>query len=120
MDDVELTLPVPPSANRMTRFVSGRGKVAHSSPEYRKWLAAASLQVMATRRGRVFSTPVKVIIALRKPHPLADLDNYTFAQVFDALQKGGLLTNDRIIHEVTAKWVNVGHDLMTVVVSHLD
>lgn len=104
----------------MTRFVSGRGKVAHSSTEYRKWLAAASLQVMATRRGRVFSTPVKVIIALRKPHPLADLDNYTFAQVFDALQKGGLLTNDRIIHEVTAKWVNVGHDLMTVVVSHLD
>lgn len=104
----------------MTRFVSGRGRVAHSAPEYRQWLAAASLQVMATRRGRVFSTPVKVLIALRKPHPLADLDNFTFAQAFDALQKGGLLTNDRIIHEVTAKWANVGHDMMSVTVSHLD
>jgi Holliday junction resolvase RusA-like endonuclease len=119
VDDVELTLPVPPSANRMTRFVRGQGKV-HSSTEYRQWLAAASLQVMATRRGRVFSTPVKVLIALRKPHPLADLDNYTIAQTFDALQKGGLLTNDRIIHEVTAKWANVGHDMLSVTVSHLD
>jgi Holliday junction resolvase RusA-like endonuclease len=120
VDDVELTLPVPPSANRMTRFVSGRGKVAHSSPEYRKWLAAASLQVMATRRGRIFSTPVKVLIAMRKPHPLADLDNYTIAQAFDALQRGGLITNDRIIHEVTAKWANVADDMMSVTVAHLD
>ena len=120
MDDVELTLPAPPSANLMTRFVRGRGNVAYTSPEYRKWLAAASLQVMATRRGRIFSTPVKVLVALRKPHPLADLDNFTISQTFDALQKGGLLTNDRIIHEVTAKWMNVGHDMMTVVVSHLD
>jgi Holliday junction resolvase RusA-like endonuclease len=104
----------------LTRFFSGRGKVAHSSPEYLQWLAAASLQVMATRRGRVFSTPVKVLVALRKPHPLADLDNFTIAQVFDALQKGGLLTNDRIIHEFTAKWANVGNDMMSVLVAHLD
>ena len=120
MDDVELTLPAPPSANLMTRFVRGRGNVAYTSPEYRKWLAAASLQVMATRRGRVFSTPVKVLVALRMPHPLADLDNFTISQTFDALQKGGLLTNDRIIHEFTAKWANVGHDMMSVVVAHLD
>lgn len=115
--DFEVILPVPPSANRMTRFSKGAGKVAYSTGEYRRWLAAASLQIMASRRGRCFSGPVKVLIALRRPHPLADLDNFTVAQSFDALQKGGVITNDRIISEVTARWADVGHDMMVVSVS---
>lgn len=115
---IEFTLPIPPSANRMTRYVPGKGRV-HSSSEYRAWLKEAALEVMVARKGRVYSTPVKVLIALRKPHPLADLDNLSAAQVFDAMQRGGLITNDNIIHEFTCKWVNLGHDRVTVVVDDM-
>lgn len=115
---MEFTLDCPPSANRMTRYVPGKGNV-HSSTEYRQWLKVAAVEVMIQRKGKVFSGPVRVLVAVRKPHPLADLDNFSISQVFDALQRGGALINDNQVHEFTAKWVNLGTDRITVSVDNL-
>jgi Holliday junction resolvase RusA-like endonuclease len=93
-------LDMPPSANRMYR----RGPFGmHPSAEYKSWKTAAATEVMARRKGTVFDGPVSVIIIATQPHALRDLDN-TIKPTLDALQLGGVITNDNQVRSVMARW----------------
>jgi crossover junction endodeoxyribonuclease RusA len=91
----------PPSANRIWR----QGKHATYKEEgYVKWREATAKEAMAARRyGYQFITPVKVSIDLPRKHAGRDLDN-CIKPILDAMQDGGLVKNDNLIHEITAKW----------------
>lgn len=94
-------LDMPPSANRMWRV--RRGFMPYLSEEYAAWKATAALDVRS-QRNRQFDVPVRVSIRVPRYHASADLDN-RIKPILDALQAGGAITNDKLVHKIEAEWL---------------
>ena len=85
-----LTLPFPPSCNRLWRVVDGR---AISSRPYRDWIAAAGLELMV-QRPKKHVGPVAISIEVGMPdRRKRDLDNLQKA-CLDLLRRHGVIEDD--------------------------
>ena len=90
---IQITLPLPPSANRMWRMMRGQMR---KSPEYRAWMADAAVLVAVQAGGdqaQWFGCSI-VLPATRR-----DPDNSVKA-ICDALQAGGAVQNDRMLRRL--------------------
>lgn len=90
VDRVELTLPVPPSTNALTRNVAGRGRV--KTKAYLRWLKDARWAIQTARVGRIEGR-YKITISVGHDCPI-DLDNFKAVQ--DLLATHGIIDNDRL------------------------
>ena len=98
---------MPPSANRMWR----KGPFGmHPSAEYKAWKTAASIEVLKARKGLTIDAPVEVTLIAKQTHKGRDLDNIIKPCV-DALQAGGLLSNDNHVRRLFVRWADAEHDI---------
>ena len=85
-----ISLPFPPSANRLWRVVGGR---AICSKSYRDWIATAGAELMG-QRPRKHQGPVAVSIRVGMPDGRKrDLDNLQKA-CLDLLRRHGVIEDD--------------------------
>ena len=92
--DITLSLPVPPSANRIWRAANGR---VYKSPDYCAWLTAAGYAAALQAHGDRIPGAYEVRVAL--PKTRGDLDNYA-KPIGDLLQHQGLVRNDRLAERI--------------------
>ncbi len=111
-----LVLEMPPSANKLWRARRGGG-APYINPEYAAWRTAAAWAIKAAG-GKQFVDPVKVVIRSRRPHKLRDCDNQ-IKPILDALQHGGLILDDNLVHRIDVAWDDVGDDKVHVIVEAL-
>jgi crossover junction endodeoxyribonuclease RusA len=97
---VTVTLPYPPSANRIWRNI--RGKTLKSE-EYRSWLKEASWRI-SLAKDRLTEGPYGLAIQVgRKDKRRRDLDNF-LKPISDALQAGGAVLNDSDCEKLAMRW----------------
>lgn len=99
-----LTLPYPPSANRIWRNVNGK---TIKSEEYRKWLALAGALAMSQRPKAVRGVYRLTVIATRPDNRRRDLDNL-LKPVSDLLKAIGVIEDDHLAHEIRIGWSDEG------------
>lgn len=100
---IELTLPRPPSANRIWRI--GNNKI-HRSEEYRVWLRAAQWQIVAQAKRRKIEGRFKLtMIAIRPDRRRRDLDNL-IKPTLDALVKAEVVKDDTLCEWIEAYWAD--------------
>ena len=98
---------MPPSANRMWR----KGPMGmHPSAEYKAWKTAAAMQTLVGRKGLAIDAPVEVTLVAKQTHKGRDLDNI-IKPCLDALQEGGLLSNDNHVRRLFVRWADAEHDV---------
>lgn len=94
------TLPYPPSANRLWRYVDAR---AIKSAPYRAWLKEAALTIMAQRpkaiQGRFRLTAVVDAPDRRR----RDVDNLA-KPVIDSVAEARLIENDSLAKSIHFEW----------------
>ena len=99
---VTLSLPYPPSANRLWRNV---GRKTLKSEEYRIWERDALTSIMTQRRSR-FDGPYTLRIEIGRPDNRArDIDNL-IKPLNDILATAGVVRNDADTQRVEASWVS--------------
>jgi len=96
---------IPPSLNASyevhrfgTKASIGKSKAFYDFRDSASWI------VQSHRRGECMEGPVAVDVRVRRPRANADLDNYAFKAICDALQKGGALVNDSQVARLVAEW----------------
>lgn len=99
-----LTLPYPPSANRLWRAVNGR---QIKSAEYRRWLEAAALSILVQRPARISGAYHLKVVATRPDKRRRDIDNL-LKPISDALAAAEVIANDCEAQSVFAGWSEVG------------
>lgn len=111
---IEMTLPMPPSTNRLWRNV---GKKVILSKEYRAYKA----RVMPTMRNALHSgwvktdKPLRVSVTLLKSNGVKfDIDN-RFKALFDCMESVGFFFNDNQIVELSAIKKNNSKETMCIV-----
>jgi crossover junction endodeoxyribonuclease RusA len=92
---MQITLPLPPSANRIWRNM--RGTMVKSA-EYRAWKDAAALAVAHQVGGATPLRHFSVLITL--PETRRDPDN-SVKPILDALQAGGVIADDKLLRSLT-------------------
>ncbi|GJE45464.1 RusA family crossover junction endodeoxyribonuclease [Methylobacterium soli] len=98
-----VTLPYPPSANRMWRHV---GKKVLRSAEYERWRAACTSIIQAETRGRGFDGPYAMALAIGRPdRRRRDIDNL-IKPVGDALVLAGAVADDSDCQHIEAGWAS--------------
>jgi crossover junction endodeoxyribonuclease RusA len=98
---ISLSLPYPPSANRLWRNFNGR---SIKSAEYRKWSDAASIAILQAKIGKSFGGPYHLEIqAVRPDRRARDIDNI-IKPVGDAIAAAGLVRNDSDAQSIKASW----------------
>ena len=105
-EPVVVTLPYPPSANRLWRFVKGCATPLKSR-EYRDWLARAEAAIPLTARNLIRG-PHRIDIAVDRPDRRArDLDNLT-KPTLDALKDTkllkGVIRDDSDALSISIRW----------------
>lgn len=99
---------MPPSANGMRAHFIADGKVRSvKSKPYAAWKAAAAWEIAAARPGRI-DGPYRLFIAVQRDwrsKRATDLDN-RIKPVSDALVAAGVVTDDSLAEEVSAKWAD--------------
>ena len=101
---IELTLPMPPSANRLWRKSGAR---MHKSTQYTDWLRTAGYMAMA-QHPEAITGPYRLSIQFMRPDKRKrDLDNRIKA-INDLLQTIGVIEDDSDCEVVTARWVTSG------------
>lgn len=107
---VVVQFPPPPSANTL-RAVS-RGRLINSK-EYRKWLLDAFWSIRgSTPMPPVIETPCAVSLKFPKLRANADLDN-RIKPSLDALQKSGVIKDDKLVIRIMAQWAKPGETVVT-------
>lgn len=96
---VAVTLPFPPSANRIWRFVPGQATPLKSEA-YRRWLKAAKAECRDLRR--VNGPFMITIVATRPDNRVRDLDNLA-KPTLDAL-KGIAFEDDSLAQSIWLSW----------------
>lgn len=101
-NDLRFQVDIPPSANRLWKFVGGRKP--YPSVEYDIWRSAAEWEIAA--RGmpngwRLYNGPIRVTIRAGKVR--GDLDN-RIKPILDAIQRSGCIANDSQAHHIDAMW----------------
>lgn len=99
---VSLSLPYPPSANRLWRAVNGR---QIKSAEYRAWIDEAALSIRLQRPRGIVGAYHLVIRASRPDRRRRDIDNL-LKPIWDALCQGGVVGDDCDCEHLTAFWSN--------------
>ena len=102
-NSITISIPAPPSVNRMWRSHWGR---VHRSPVYLGWIKQAGLHIISQRPQlllRAIPGPYSLIVRLRPRQPAADLDNFLKA-IPDLLQAHGLIENDRLCRKILMLW----------------
>lgn len=97
---VHLTLPYPPSANRLWRYVGGR---AIKSADYRRWLEEAAWRVVEQKPQRLRGRYCLSIHACPPDHRRRDVDNL-IKPLSDALAQAGVVADDCLAQSVFAEW----------------
>ena len=95
--DIVLTLPLPPSANRIWRHANGRN---FRAPEYDQWLTAAGWSIQQQRAGD--SVPYRFSVRITMPPTRTDLDNCC-KPLLDLLQRQAVVQNDKYAREITLR-----------------
>jgi Holliday junction resolvase RusA-like endonuclease len=95
---ITITLPRPPSINALWR--SGRRRV-HRSPEYTSWLELAALHLAIQRPAKI-SGHYKLHVDVERPRR-RDLDNVGFKAVSDLLVRHGIVKDDSLATEISAR-----------------
>ena len=93
---ITLTLPVPPSSNRLWRSAKGR---TYKAPAYTDWLSEAYGRIAAARAAD--QVPYRFTVRIVMPKTRTDLDN-AIKPILDCLQRSGVVVDDRYCVEVTA------------------
>ena len=105
--EMRLTLPFPPSVNRLYRAVGGRSILSET---YRAWRAEAGTLLMAQRPRKVHG-PVSVTVELKpRDRRRRDIDNCGFKAVLDLLVTMRIIDADdnTCVREITGRWVDSG------------
>lgn len=98
---IRLSLPYPPSANRLWRNFKGR---SIKSAEYRDWLNRGQAAIIDACIGGQFSGPYHLEIQATRPDRRArDIDNL-IKPTSDLIATAGLVTNDSNAQSVKASW----------------
>lgn len=105
---VSLTLPYPPSANRLWRSVP-KLKSPIKSREYLTWIKAAQACIPMTARDEI-KGQFRVLIEADRPDRRArDLDNLT-KPLLDVLcptnTHKGVIEDDHLAIEITSRWTS--------------
>lgn len=99
---------MPPSANAMRSHFYDAGKVRSvKSRAYAEWKKAAAWEIAAARPGKI-DGPYRLYIAVQRDwrsKRATDLDN-RIKPVSDALVAAGVVTDDSLAEEVSAKWAD--------------
>jgi crossover junction endodeoxyribonuclease RusA len=104
---INLTLPYPPSANRLWRNSRGR---THKSTEYCNWLNHAGYVARAQRPGKICG-PYKIsITAVRPDKRRRDLGNLE-KPISDLLQSLGVVEDDCNAEMICVRWVTAGEGI---------
>ena len=110
-----LTLPFPPSANRLWRYGNGH---PYKSGEYNDWLIEAGAAARKQKPGKV-DGPYKIsILATRPDKRRRDIDNL-IKPISDLCQSIGIVKNDSDCELVSARWVTAGSDGVTVLIDRV-
>jgi len=97
--DISITLPLPPGSNeRLIPVIRNGRPLLVLSAAARAWLTAAQLDVFAQRQGRFLTNCVLAEVRFGASGYDADAP---IKLLFDALEKGGAVSNDRIIRAYT-------------------
>ena len=100
MSALRLSLPYPPSANRLWRAVQGRNI---KSAEYRAWLHTAATWARVKYR-EALSGPYAITIAVDRPdRRRRDLGNIE-KPISDALVQAALIRDDSDCQRLTVFW----------------
>ncbi len=101
---VELTLPYPPSANRL--WVRAR-KGMRKSDAYSDWLTEAGWEAKRQRPASILG-PYKISVTASRPDKRRrDLDNI-LKPISDLLQSIGVIRDDADCELISARWVTAG------------
>lgn len=108
MTEVSVTLPYPPSANRMWRSVPGMAQPIKSR-EYRNWQAKADAAIPTLMRGMIRGAHSVVIDVDRPDRRKRDLDNLikpTLDAIKDHPAKSmkGVVRDDADMVSLTIRW----------------
>ncbi|MCO5159645.1 MAG: RusA family crossover junction endodeoxyribonuclease [Mesorhizobium sp.] len=109
MNPIRLTLSeMPPSANAMrSSFIKGNKVVSVKSKTYAAWKTAASWEIAAAGHKKIRG-PYRLYIAAQRDwrsKRARDIDNI-IKPVSDALVASGLVKDDSLAEEVSAKWAD--------------
>lgn len=102
-----LSLPRPPSINRLYRAVQGRSILSEA---YRSWKAEAGLLLMSQRVRKVPGR-VEVLVECALPDKRRrDIDNVGFKAVLDLLVHHQIIEADdsSVVRSITARWLDAG------------
>lgn len=115
---ITLSLPFPPSVNRLWRASKGGG--VYKSKAYSDWRKAAVWTIVSQARGlQPIRGAYKLTLKLVRPdRRYRDLDNMLKA-VSDALTDSGIIVDDRLCEWIEARWVEDG-DPCIVIVEDID
>lgn len=110
---------MPPSANGMRSHFIDEGKVRSvKSKAYAAWKKAAAWEIAAARPGKV-SGPYRLYIAAQRDwrsKRARDIDNL-IKPVSDAIVAAGVVSDDSLAEEVSAKWAdNLGGPAVVVLI----
>lgn len=91
---ISLTLPLPPSANRLHRRGrdAGGNPVMHKSADYRDWIKRAGQSALTQAAGD--AVPYRYAMRIVVPETRRDLDNH-IKGTSDLLQNARMVANDR-------------------------
>lgn len=109
-----ISLPFPPSVNRLYRAVGGRSILSEA---YRKWKQEAGLTLISQRPAKIRG-PVSVEVELCPPNKRRrDIDNAGFKAVLDLLVNHQIIEADdgTVVKAITARWVDAGEPCRVVV-----
>jgi crossover junction endodeoxyribonuclease RusA len=105
IETIRLTLPLPPSVNRLWR--TGRGRL-YRSAEYAAWRNEAIWSIKLQARGASIAGPYSIAVEFQRPdRRRRDLDNLLKA-LSDALVDAGVLEDDSDAQEIRLCWRGTG------------
>lgn len=111
-DPVTITLPFPPSVNRLYRSFKGR---SIKSKAYREWEKEAAWSLVA-QKPRPIKGRYKLTLLLTPPDKRKrDLGNLEKA-ISDALQTAGVIENDHLCRRLVIEWPDACDDLPEITV----
>lgn len=103
---IRVTLPWPPSANRLWRYVKGR---AIKSADYRAWQSKATADVFEQNRARAnIPGPYHMEIQLDRPDNRRRDASNLIKPVEDLIVSSGIVEDDHLAKSVTVKWTDTG------------
>lgn len=122
IQQIELTLPFPPSVNTYWRHVDKGNYVqtliSADGRKFKKLASDAARRQFMAMACAAFRSPVSVKIRFYPPDKrVRDLDNYLKA-LLDAITEAGIWVDDSLVHELVLAWGGVRQGGSTFVSIH--